>query len=130
MEHLQIAPPYSQLFLTDEGDESFPVEFSDTPVQVRARGLRLSTLMWQDGPTTVDIAVGELLSVPPGVMLAFEGDLATPARVVVLTDPERRVYWRHAIGTERVTVRVWANHPTEPDYLGFELTPRRDIGQR
>jgi hypothetical protein len=122
MDHLEVAPAYSQLFLTDEGDETFPAEFPDTPVQARDRGLRVSTLMWQDGPTTVDLAVDEPLSVPSGATLAFEGDIATPGHAVVLTDPERRIYWRHPVNAERITVRVWANHPSEPDYLGFELT--------
>lgn len=127
MDRLLIAPPYSQVFLTDAGDESFPPSFHDVPIQARPRGVRMATLMWQDGSTTIDLAVDQKLSVPDGAALAFEGEIATPARELVLSDPERRVYWRRPIAAARVTVRVWANHRSEPDYLGIEVTRPSDI---
>ena len=127
MDRLLIAPPYSQLFLTDAGDETFPPEFEDGPVQARPRGLRMATLMSQDGPTTVDLALDEALAPPSGAGVAFEGEIATPHHELVLEDPERHVYWRHPIKANRVTVRVWTNDLGEPDYVGVELTQPRDI---
>jgi hypothetical protein len=124
MDRLVIAPPYSQVFLTDAGDERFPPEFSELPVQARPRGLRIATLMWQDGSTTIDVAVDEALDLPDGATLAFEGEIATPTEELMLYDPERQVYWRRSIDAFRVTARVWANHPTEPDYVGVELRRR------
>lgn len=125
MDRLQIAPPNSQVFLTDVGDESFPAAFPAGIVQARPRGLRIATLVSTDGPTTIDLAVDELLAVPAGAALAFEGAIATPGRALVLSDPERRVYWRRDVDAERVAVRVWANDTSEPDYVGIELMPSR-----
>lgn len=123
-QRLRIAPPYSQVFLTDEGDEFFPPEFPEgAVVHARPRGIRIATRMWQDGETTFDLGTDGELSLPDDAMLAFEGEVSVPTETLVLSDPEGVVYWRRQTDSDRVRVRVWTNHPSEPDYVAIEVSP-------
>jgi hypothetical protein len=87
-------------------------------------------LRWQDGLTTVDLAVDEPLTPPAGAEIAFEGQIDTPGRALVLYDPERHVYWRRSVAADRVGVRLWVNDRREPDYVGVEVTKSGDIAER
>ena len=45
----------------------------------------------------------------------FDGTLETPNRVVVVTTTERKAILESHVATPRTRIRIWTNHPTEPD---------------
>jgi hypothetical protein len=69
--------------------------------------------MEQDGPT--EFVLGQAYEVDPGSRPAFDGQLETPNRAVVVSTVERDSLLGDGVPTKRTRVRVWVNHPTEPD---------------
>lgn len=69
--------------------------------------------MFLDGET--EVTVGSAEEVGPGGLPAFDADLETPHRAVaVWTVEDERILEVPVPGTQ-TRVRVWVNHPVEPD---------------
>jgi hypothetical protein len=66
-----------------------------------------------DGETK--ITLGEVRHVNPGIDPAFDDMLETPDRAVVVSTVERVTLIQALVPTARTRVRIWTNHPTEPD---------------
>jgi hypothetical protein len=69
--------------------------------------------MEQDGPT--EFVLGPTREVDPGDRPAFDGQLETPNCAVVVSTVERELLLSENVPTKRTRVRIWVNHPTEPD---------------
>jgi hypothetical protein len=66
-----------------------------------------------DGETAITLgAAGE---VDPGGVPAFDGLLETPNRAVVVSTAEKEPVLEMKAHGSHTPVRVWTNHPTEPD---------------
>ena len=69
--------------------------------------------MEQDGET--EIVLGLMHEINPGSRPAFDGMLETPSRAVVVSTVEEEVLLEAIVSSTRTRVRIWVNHPTEPD---------------
>ena len=65
-----------------------------------------------DGDT--EITLGDAESVDPGIPAAFDGTITTPHRSIMVSTVEGKVI-SIATPTSVSRVRVWTNHPSEPD---------------
>lgn len=66
-----------------------------------------------DGET--EITMGPASQVDPGVSPAFDGVLETPNHIVVVWTIEWQKLLHAGVPTSRTRVRVWRNHPREPN---------------
>lgn len=110
---VRIAPPNSLLFLTDAGGGEVPEWRRGVPILSSPSSISFSCLAFADGET--DVTLGSARDVDPGTPPAFEGVLETPSRTVTLSTVERQKVLESAVPSARTRVRIWTNHPTEPD---------------
>jgi hypothetical protein len=66
-----------------------------------------------DGETEVTLGAAHI--VDPRTRPAFDGMLATPGHAVVVSTVERKTILKEPVGGTFTRVRIWVNHPTEPD---------------
>jgi hypothetical protein len=69
--------------------------------------------MEQDGET--EVTLGAAREVDPHHLPTFEGPLATPNGAVVVSTVEGKSILETRVPSPNTWVRVWGNHPTEPD---------------
>ena len=69
--------------------------------------------MYQDGET--EISLGPARDVDPGGRPVFDGALETPNRAVIISTAEHETVLNARVQSESTRVRIWTNHPTEPD---------------
>jgi hypothetical protein len=69
--------------------------------------------MFMDGET--EVSLGNASDVNSGTQTAFDGILETPNLSVVVSTVEWETILSAAIPTTKTRVRIWTNHPTEPD---------------
>ena len=75
--------------------------------------------MFLDGETEVTLSPAEDLNFgnPP----AFDADLETPNRVVTVWTVERETVLETTVPSTQTRLRIWVNHPTEPDNIVIGL---------
>ena len=87
---VRIAPPYSLIFVSD-------VDGGASPECTGGKSL------WA---TPSCIAVG-----------VFDGVLETPSKAVIISTAEHETVMNANVPTQSTRVRIWTNHPTEPDRI-------------
>ena len=76
-------------------------------------------LMEQDGPTELTIGLAEQVGSPN--LPAFDGLIETPLRIVVIFTAENQPVLHAGVPGIRTRLRIWTNHPTEPDKVVIGL---------
>ena len=71
--------------------------------------------MFADGETEVTLGTSD--EVDPGDLPAFDAMLETPNRAVVVWTVEDETVLEAPVPTKQTRVRIWVNHPTEPDKI-------------
>jgi hypothetical protein len=66
-----------------------------------------------DGAT--EVTLGAARDVDPGGRPAFDGMLETPSRIVIVATSERKTLLDSSVPGMGTRVRIWVNHPNEPD---------------
>ena len=66
-----------------------------------------------DGPT--EVTLDAATNVDPGNAPVFDGSLETPSRTVVASTVDRKPLLRVSVPGNQTRVRIWTNHPMEPD---------------
>lgn len=112
-QHIRIAPPNSLLYISDSRGGTVPEWKRGAPILSSPSCISFSCLTFADGET--DVTVGAASDVDPGVRPAFDGSLETPSRTLELSTVERNTVMQTAVPAESTRVRIWTNHPTEPD---------------
>jgi hypothetical protein len=114
------APPNSMVFLEDaRGGKSPTIDDAVPAIWATPTTIVVGTLCFVDGPTELIVSdqPADALSTSP----AFEGVLDTPTGVVELSTSEREVLLRCPVSTQLTRVRVWTDHPREPQHVCFVL---------
>lgn len=110
----RIAPPYSLLYVADpNGGE--PPEPDEAPIWSTRSCIAIRCFTFSDGET--DVSLGAADEVDPGSPPAFDATLLTPSREVVVSTAEYETILRMDVRNTKARVRVWVNHPTEPDVV-------------
>ncbi|MET0877722.1 MAG: hypothetical protein ABWY14_11330, partial [Tardiphaga sp.] len=114
----------SIFFISDPVIEVVPKVDGRTPtVWATPSCLVVGCLMFQDGETELTLLAGEeadraapLLVADREMEQVFEGSLETPGNVLVVSTSEKQVL-RLTVPSVTTRVRVWTNHPTEPEKI-------------
>jgi hypothetical protein len=75
--------------------------------------------MFADGET--EVTLGSAGEVDPGELPAFDAMLETPNHAVVVSTVEDETVLSARVPGSETRVRIWVNHPTEPDNIVIGL---------
>ncbi|MGE0500896.1 MAG: hypothetical protein AB7I79_04460 [Rhizobiaceae bacterium] len=114
-----IAPEYLSFYIAGSEDVDIPLDHELRGVIATRDCINVRCLYYYDGDTTVTLGSFEEVakSEPP----KFDGMLNTPARVVLLFDANMPEIMRADVAGDETRVRIWTNHPTEPDDIVIAL---------
>lgn len=110
---IRVAPPNSLLFVSDSNGGKVPDFLPERLVLATPSCISVGCLTFADGET--EVTLGPAIEVNPGKSPAFDGDLETPNRAVAVSTVEREKLLEERVPFENTRVRIWVNHPTEPD---------------
>jgi hypothetical protein len=117
---ISVRPINSILFLSDEIGGDPPVPIRGAMIQSTPSTISFRCYPEQDGPT--EIHVGQLNEVEPAQDVpAFDGELETPSRSVVLSTADWQTLLRVEVPSFRTRVRIWLSHPQWPDRITIGL---------
>lgn len=109
----RVAPPNSILFISDSSGGDVPEPIWGQLILSTPSCISVGCLMFLDGET--EVTLGSADEVNPGELPPFDADLKTPNRDVTVWTVEREVVLKTAVPGSKTRVRIWVNHPTEPD---------------
>ena len=111
----KVAPPYSLVIVEDAGGGSFPdpETLRHSPIVATDSCIAIGCLMAQDGET--EITLGPTRQVDSGSPPAFQGTLNTPTGRVAVRTVLLTTILEMSVPLPTTAIRVWVNHPTEPD---------------
>ena len=110
---IRIAPPYSLVFISDLDGGTSPECIGETCLWATPSCIAVGYLMFQDGETQVTL--GRAQEVNPGGRPVFDGLLETPNKPVIVSTAEHETLLDIRVHNTSTRVRIWSNHPTEPD---------------
>lgn len=112
----RLAPPNSIFFIEDAaGAELPPIDGKAPRIWASQHGIIVGCLSFMDGETEFtasDSAEDAAHSIP-----TFSGDVATPSGLIEVSTSEREVLLRVPVAGAVTPVRIWTNHPSEPDQI-------------
>jgi hypothetical protein len=116
---IKIAPPNSLFFISDSTGGETPKIAKGPRIWSTKTCIAIGCLAFMDGET--EISLGSVQEVDPGGEPAFDGVLETPNHRVVISTVERKVLLNSPVNGSHTRVRVWVNHPKEPDKIQIGL---------
>ncbi len=110
---IKISPPNSMLFISDRDTGVVPEIARGRRIWATSSCIVFGCLMFMDGET--EVTLGNTSDVGIADKAAFEGMLESPSRMVVVSTVGWKPILSSAVATRITPVRIWTNHPTEPD---------------
>lgn len=112
-QNISIAPPYSLLLIADNPTAAMVPQEMPVGSHIASTDscISIGCLMYQDGET--EVTLGRPLNT--NRRPAFDGFLETPGRKVAVWTIEWDKVLETTVPTARTRIRIWTNHPTEPD---------------
>ncbi len=120
MESRKLAPPNSLILVMDPSARDLPKAMGDSLVSATRSAVAIGCRAEMDGAT--EIRLGHDQEVDPGTAPVFVGQLDTPTGVVSVRTALDEEVLSLKVARERVTLRVWANDPTEPTVVGIGVS--------
>jgi hypothetical protein len=109
----RISPPNSLLFVSDPAGGTVP-EFTPGKLILSTEScVSIGCHSEQDGAT--EVTLGKAQEVDPGSTPAFDDEMETPSRAIAIMTVEREKVLEASVPAIRTRVRIWVNHPIEPD---------------
>jgi len=120
MRSVKMAPPNSLLFVSDVDGGQAPLPVLGAQILATGSCLSIACYPWIDGETTVTL--GPSSEVDPGTPPAFDGELETPSRTIVISTVDQKTVLSDNVAGTKTRVRAWVNRPSMPDQvvIGFE----------
>jgi hypothetical protein len=109
----RVAPPNSLLFISDPNGGVGPEYVKGKLVLATSTCISVGCRAFIDGETQVFL--GSASELDPGRPPAFDGMIETPNRKVVVSTVEHETILEILVPGTRTHVRIWVDHPTEPD---------------
>src|SRR6266702_2888251 len=115
----KVAAPNALLLLSDISGGMAPNEMHGSLVTSTPTCIAIGCMSDCNGETEVRVGAGREVgsSKPP----AFEGDLDSASRAVALWTIDRFTVLEVPVRHARTRVRIWLNHPSEPDEVVIGL---------
>jgi hypothetical protein len=109
------APPNSLGLVEDAsgGTIADPELLRHSSITSTDSSVAICCLNWQDGET--EITLGPTREVDPGTSPAFQWFVKTPTSKIVVRSVLLGTILELAVAQTETTIRVWVNHPREPD---------------
>jgi hypothetical protein len=121
---ISVRPINSILFLSDEAGGEPPVPIRGVMIQSTPSTISFRCYPEQDGPT--EVLLGQVSEFqPPQGAPAFDDELKTPSRSVVLSTADWQTLLRIEVPNLRTRVRIWLNHSQWPDKVTIGLSQIR-----
>ena len=125
MTKITVAPPHSMFFVSDPDIEVIPKIDGRTPsIWATTSCLAIGCLMFQDGETELTLLAWDeadravaTLAADRAFSQVFDGLLETPNKRLAISTSENTVLLWLPVFVSNSRVRVWTNHPTEPERI-------------
>lgn len=111
---VSVAPEYLSFYIAGSLDVDVPVEYGADGVFGTNECLVVTCLYWNEGDTRITLGPVEELPAQPGPP-CFDGLLQTPQSRVLLFDVNMPEILSTDVPGTQTRIRIWTNHPTEPD---------------
>lgn len=113
----KIAPPNSILFISGPRDFEIPdiLREGDVSIWSTSTCIAFGCRMFADGETELTLCSADEVS--SRIPLRFDGMLKTPHGVVEVSTVEEEVVLRARVSSAETQLRIWSDHPTEPDFV-------------
>jgi hypothetical protein len=110
----KISPTYVSFYAAGSDSVEIPLDLDRVGGIISASDcLNIPALYWNDGDTTVTL--GHASEIKETRAPDYDGMLETPNKVVLLFDAEVDEFMSIEVSTHKTRIRVWINHPTQPD---------------
>jgi hypothetical protein len=116
---IRVAPPNSLLFISDENGGTTPNITREGRLWSTPSCVAVGCLAFMDGVT--EVSIGQAKEVSVADALVFDGNVETPSRLLVVSTSDRRQLLKFATPFRNTRVRIWANHPTEPNRVSIGI---------
>lgn len=116
---LRIAPSNSLLFVSDVSGGKIPQITRGPWLWATSSCIAVGCYPEQDGET--EVVLGKSEEVVPVDHLAFDGNLETPNRAVIVSTVEGNTILERAVSEVRTRVRIWVSHPRWPEKVVIGL---------
>jgi hypothetical protein len=113
MQSIIITPVNSLLFISDLNGGEPPEPVRGPMVLSTSSCISFCCLPEPDGPT--EIVFGDWDEVDPGEPPAFDSELETPNKTVVISAVDLQKVLETRVSDSRTRVRIWFSHPQWPD---------------
>lgn len=116
---IKVSPPNSLLFVSGPGGGETPHITRGPRIWTTPTCIAVGCLAFMDGET--EVSIGKAEEVDPGGLPAFDGFLETPNRSIIVSTVDRSPILDATVSNSRTRVRIWTNHPQEPDRIRIGL---------
>jgi hypothetical protein len=115
-EKIRFAPPNCIFFLEDPKEGEIP-EIDPRPLSIWSTRscIVVGCLAFMDGET--EFVLSDSADDSPKADPAFDGVLDTPSRVVEVSTSEGEILLHREVPSHFTRVRIWTDHPTEPEHI-------------
>jgi hypothetical protein len=121
MKHeIQIKPPNSVVLIMDYAAGVIPESMAGKLVASTSSCIAVGTLSEADGLTRISISDQTPTDVTESPI--FDGVLDTPNRHLSVCSAHNEALMVIPVGGGKTSVRIWANHPFEPDRINIVVT--------
>jgi hypothetical protein len=110
---ISVAPPYSVVLVEDAVGGDIPEVMGRATIKATDSCIAIACLAEIDGETEITLA--DAKSVDPGSAPAFDEQLRTPSRKIIVRSVEGTTFLELPVPTAVTRVRVWVNDSQEPD---------------
>jgi len=116
----RVAAPNGLLFVNDLGGGTIPEPTGGSRIWSTQSCVAVGCKIDCEGETQVTL--GKAREVDPGYEPSFDDALETPGRAVIVSIVPGEKVLEATVPTSSTRVRVWVNHPSEPDgiIIGLE----------
>ena len=123
---IKVAPPNCLVFVSDRVNRKVPEITRGSSLWATSSCILIGCLAFMDGET--EIGLGDVDEVGKSEPPALDRELETPFRTVEVSTSEGDVLLRRSVADVRTHIRVWTNHPTEPDKIVIGVRSKMSEG--
>jgi hypothetical protein len=120
-ESTRIAPPNSLILVMDRSVGDIPQTMGGKSIASTPTCVAIGTLSASDGQTLISLS-DELLNIPTEEA-SFDAILDTPKKRVAVCSVQNKTLLQCEVLSLNTRVRVWTNHPSEPDTVQIVVQP-------
>ena len=104
---------FNSFYIAGLRDVDVPAGVSGAAFATNRHCINVGCRMWHDAE--IEITLGQHSTVERTGQPRLDWSIATPDRQLLLFDANHPELMRLAVKTRNTRIRIWTNHPTEPD---------------